>query len=394
MDCGVAAQLLAQAVGGEPGRDGSELLAGAAKGATPLLAGGPRNPAVRDDPLAVTHGLYGYFAAASQRRPLALLVDDAHLADEASLRFLLYLAERLQRLPLAVVVAGRPVWTNGQSELLAELVRHPSAKSSPCLPLSEDAVASCVRESLSLDAEDAFCGACVDVSGGNPSLLRELVGELRAYDGKPLDERAEAALAAGPKPVADGVEHSLRLLGEGTLELARATAVAGSDSQLRHCAAVAGLDELTAARAADLLIEEGILRLSDRLEFLHPIVERALYLHHPPAGRGGSHLRLAGLLAAERAEAERVAGHLLRSPCMGNRWVGDALWSAASATLMRGDPQTAIEYLRRALKEPAAAQSRPGIILALGRAEAVAGEPGAVEHLRQAAQLLEDPHKR
>ena len=39
---------------------------------------------------------------------MLLCIDDAHWADHASLRFLNYLARRLEGLPIAVIAAARP----------------------------------------------------------------------------------------------------------------------------------------------------------------------------------------------------------------------------------------------------------------------------------------------
>ena len=45
---------------------------------------------------------------AALESPLLISVDDAHWADALSLRFLDYLAARLEGLPVALVVAARP----------------------------------------------------------------------------------------------------------------------------------------------------------------------------------------------------------------------------------------------------------------------------------------------
>ena len=54
-----------------------------------------------------------YWACANlaSRGPLLLLVDDLHWADEASLRFLAYLAWRVDELPVALVTTARPPMT-------------------------------------------------------------------------------------------------------------------------------------------------------------------------------------------------------------------------------------------------------------------------------------------
>src|SRR5687767_2351327 len=101
---GVARQLFEAAV--RDGRSAPRLLAGTARLAAPVLGvdPGPEDPPAAGDPgggaFAVQHGLYWLTAQLSERRPVALIVDDAHWADPESLRFLVHLARRLEGLPV------------------------------------------------------------------------------------------------------------------------------------------------------------------------------------------------------------------------------------------------------------------------------------------------------
>ena len=92
-------------------------------------------------------------------------------------------------------------------------------------------------------------------------------------------------------------------------------------------------------------------------------------------------MRAARLLAAEDADPERVARHLLRAPRDGDTWTVDALCDAAAVALSRGVPAEAVLYLRRALDEPPPRPKRAEVVLDLGRAEAAAGDPDANQHL-------------
>ena len=84
------------------------LLAGPAAAVRPLLAGeAPVQPA-DDGSFAVLHGLYWLVVNLAAGRPLLVAVDDAHWADEPSLRWLAYLAPRLEGLAAGMLVAMRP----------------------------------------------------------------------------------------------------------------------------------------------------------------------------------------------------------------------------------------------------------------------------------------------
>ena len=105
---GVVRQLFDEVV-----RDGTAhpaaLFTGAARFAAPVL--GLELPGVSaiasDDPFAARHALYWLLANLSSERPLALLVDDGHWADTASLDVLVHVAHRLEGVPVALFVASR-----------------------------------------------------------------------------------------------------------------------------------------------------------------------------------------------------------------------------------------------------------------------------------------------
>ena len=68
----------------------------------------------RERGYALIHGLFSLARNLAltpdgddELRPIAMIVDDVHWADWPSLRFLVYLAERLSELPIALIVAAR-----------------------------------------------------------------------------------------------------------------------------------------------------------------------------------------------------------------------------------------------------------------------------------------------
>ena len=111
-----------------PGRE--RLLAGAAALAMPAVLG---SDATSGDPMeqtfAVLHGLYWLVANLATEAPLVLLVDDVHWADAPSLRFLVYLAGRLEGLAATVIASVRTGDSGSDQELVGGLEGSPRARS-------------------------------------------------------------------------------------------------------------------------------------------------------------------------------------------------------------------------------------------------------------------------
>src|SRR2546421_9122 len=78
-----------------------------------------------DDVYPLLHGLFWVTSNLAERGPLLLTVDDGHWGDEPSLRFLLYLAQRVATLPVAVVVTARPGQPGAEEALLGQLALSP-----------------------------------------------------------------------------------------------------------------------------------------------------------------------------------------------------------------------------------------------------------------------------
>jgi DNA-binding CsgD family transcriptional regulator/tetratricopeptide (TPR) repeat protein len=389
---GVVRQLFEPFLASLSAEERAGLLSGAAALAEPLFdpAQFEADPAA-DASLATLHGLYWLAANVAAHRPLLLALDDLHWCDLPSLRWLAYLLPRMEELDLSLVVGLRPAEPGHDPALVGRIVSDPLGTVIRPAPLSAGAVTRLVRETLSSDAEDAFCAACREDTGGNPLLLRELMHAIAADGLAPIDENIprlrELEAQAGSRAV------TLRLSGlpPEASALARAVAILGDDVDARQAALLAGLDEQAASDAAAALARVDVLRGETPLEFLHPLIRAAVYEELTAAERQNAHARAAWLLAKAGAEPERVAAHLLRSPPAADPQAVATLRDAAGRAGSRGASESAVAYLRRALEEPPPDGERGELFLELGSAESRVSGESAVEHLREAHGLAEGP---
>jgi DNA-binding CsgD family transcriptional regulator len=385
------------------------LLEGAAGLARPLLtpAAGRGLPGTPDE-FSVVHGLYWLAANLADRQPLAILVDDAHWADEPSLRLCAYLAQRIDELPIALVVALRPSEPGAPEDLLARLRGDGLATLLRPAPLSAAAVATLVADAYGETPDEAFAAQCARMTAGNPHLVGELLGAAATEGLRPTAEDAERIPGIVPDGVHRAVGLRLAALPDDAARLARAVAILGDDASLRHAAALAGLNSVggqspdsvgglspdAAAAAADALAAADVLCPGEPLRFVHPLTAAAVDAALPRAARAAAHLRAAELLRDDGAPADRTAAHLLGAPATGAPWVAATLREAAGRAMGLGAPASAVELLRRALAEPPPAAERAGVLRELARAELAVNDAAALERLDEAARLVDEPAER
>jgi DNA-binding CsgD family transcriptional regulator len=364
--------------------------AGAAGLATALFEEEPAPPRASEDelPFRRRHGLYWLLSNLARDAPVAIAVDDAQWADEPSLGFLRHLATRLDELPVLLVVATRP-----RAPDVAPLVADAAAVVLRPGPLSAEAVAGWVRDDLGREVDEAFAEACHRATKGNPFLLGELLREVRAESVSADADGVERLRGLSPSGIATSVLLRLAGLPAEAAALARAAAVVG-EAELAAVAEVAGLDLDAAAEAAGALARAGILDGGEPVAFAHPVVRTVLYEDVPRPERGLAHARAARTLRERGAGADRVAAQLALAAPVGEPWALATLHEAARAAIRRGAPGIAARLLERALAEAGDDDERFEVMVALGRAEVLAGRPTGIARLRTALELARAPAER
>ncbi len=394
---GVVVQLLAPSIEPLSVRERELAFAGAAGLARPLFEEVPDRAAADDRLFARFHGLHWLCARLAEERPLVLLVDDAHWADEQSLRFLAYLEARIEEIPACAILTVRRGEVAAAPEALSRLMERDPLKLVRPSPLSPAAIGELVRGRLGAQTADEVCAECARTTGGNPLLARQLIAALVEEVGERPNLDVGAISAMGPPSVARFVAVRLRPRSPTVEAVAQALAILGDDASLADIAKVAGVDRRAAADAVDTLIEADLLCPGLPPRFVHPIIQQALQDSLPPAERVQLHLAAARELARDPDRCERVAAHLLAAaPAgpVGERWAFDALIDSARLAGNRGSADQAVRFLRRALEEKAPTSLRRSVLLDLGAAESAARMPEAAGRMEQAQRLSSSPTER
>ena len=383
---GVVLQLLQRRVMSANAAERSEVFSGAAAVARPLLDGSKLGISGRPEAApALSHGLYWVISNLADREPLALVVDDAHWADTSSLRFLASLANRLEGLPVAVLLARRLGETTDAAESLDAIARSAGASEIAVPPLSDEAISTLVRATYAGEADDRFCEACVHAVAGNPLYLQELLAGLRLREIPANADGAHEVLSMDLAGIRRSVRGRLSRAGGDATILAEVASLDDGGLALDRAAYLARVARSDAEVAVASLTAADVLVADEPLRFAHPLVRKAVYTALPDIRRRSLHRDLAKMLHDAGEEAERVAVHLHLGEQRHEEWAVDALIQAAAHAFERGVPNIAASHLRLALDENSSPETRPRILAELGLAEVAAGNPEAGDLVREAA---------
>ncbi|MCQ9183154.1 AAA family ATPase [Streptomyces sp. IBSBF 2953] len=180
----------------------------------------------------------------ADRGPLMMAVDDVHLADEASRRWFVEAARRIDRLPVLLVATERSQYDIAPRPAgLAHALSPSLVRTHALAPLTDEASAGLVRAAFPT-ASDRWAADCVRAGAGVPLLLHALLDDL---DGAPPPTAVPATCAAlypGSYPAA--VSWWLDSAGPATAEVARTLAAL---EQMAQADGAEGADG-PAARAA------------------------------------------------------------------------------------------------------------------------------------------------
>jgi DNA-binding SARP family transcriptional activator len=301
-----------------------------------------------------------------------LIVDDAHDADEGSMRLLHYLSRAAVGERILIVVAHRP-WPLRPA---MDAMRRSLIGRGTSVPLNfgqlpdED-----IRRLASrvVGEDRVHLERVVKLAGGNPFAAIELARTAASDDDR-----------GGPTGAL-----VLRGLGNAAISALTKVAVLGAEFDTDEYVAVAGVGEAQAYALLDEALAGGVIeRMAAGYRFQHSLVRDALLDDLPPHQLLPLHRRAAEALRSLSASPARIGHQLLQAGDV--RGAAPILLQAARTEAAIGayrDALSLIDAVRQDVREP-----ERGPLLAL-RADMLmaTGDAGAVGAYREALSATEDP---
>lgn len=253
-------------------------------------------------------------------RPVVLLLDDLHAADEASLSMFHYLARQTQSVPVVLLATYRTdITLNSVSpfgSLLNAFYRKGLGDTFRLMPLPETAGAEIVNHTLEGQAEPALVKAIFDIAEGNPFYVQEITRAMLKANQLIREEGQWRLLPGMTLQVPAGLQELLRervqRLGPTVESTLTAAAVVGREFRFAVLQCITELpdvdlfDALDAALAAHLLEET-----NSGYRFQHSLIRHTLYDALSRRRRTWLHARTGQAIeAAYTGRAEGLAPHI------------------------------------------------------------------------------------
>lgn len=239
--------------------------------------------------------------ATAQGRPVLLIVDDAHAADDASAELLAQLAASGP--PLFVLLSARPALPPVLERHVRRMLRAQQLAQVELAPLGEDEAATLARTCAPQLSPQA-AALLARRAEGLPFAVVELARAPQAATGDALPRSVSAALADRLCDVGQD---------EGGMEAWRRLALSGDDFEVPAALALAADEGADAAARLDRALAAGVLVVHEggRYRFRHALVRQALLDGIAPHRRAALHREVATRLAEACAAPGRIGQHWL-----------------------------------------------------------------------------------
>jgi DNA-binding CsgD family transcriptional regulator len=337
-------------------------------------AGRQQEPVLGDERFRAHRAVGFLLERLAAQRPVVVVLDDLHRADDASLELVAHLLRR----PVGASMVFALAFRTGQLPAWMAVPLHAAARDGLMRAIAMQPLTAAETDALLSDQLGATVRTRLyELTGGNPFYLEQLA-RLAVRDRAAF--LAAGDLTAVPDAVAAGLGDQVAELGEDARLLAWGAAVMGEPVDLELAAATAAIDLDRALDAIDELLRAQLLEptaVPCRYRFLHPIVRCAVYESAAEGWRMRAHARAAEALSCRRASASARAHHVERSARAGDEQAIAVLVEAGSEAAARAPAAAARWYaaaLRLLPQDRSALQRRLELLIAVSSALVAAGQ--------------------
>lgn len=289
--------------------------------------------------------------------PVLCVIDDVHWADPSTTLALSRLARLVGWLPLVLVVALRPVPRPPHVRLALDALRAAGADTLRLEPLGPAEVSELARVVLgrSPGPSDQLR---LEATGGNPLFVVEL---LRAAEQDEIS--VEDAAAALPPSLRLTLLGRVSPLPAEAVEALRLASLLGSTFTVAHLALLLGCSETEAARALRPAFDAGLLHdaAHGAVRFRHDLVRDAVYEEMPGALRTSLHAQAGRVLATAGATPLELARHVSLGAVAGDPGAVEVLVQAAGQVRSTA-PAVGVDLLEKALELTGPLGAREGAV--------------------------------
>jgi ATP/maltotriose-dependent transcriptional regulator MalT len=272
---------------------------------------------------------------------LVVIIDDAHLVDEASATALRQLVSFSS--PVQWLLACRPAERTPGAEMVAWMREH-GGREIDLLGLDRAAVVSLSTELLG-NHPDPGLRAALTEGDGNPLAIEELLEGLRAAGRlKWTDNGYRVTGGDVPRRFVDAIRLRLAKVDEAARRVLEAGSVLARPFTVEAASALIGAAAADAIRAA---VDAKLLRVDGHeFAFRHDLIRETVYDLIDESRRRSLHRAAVDLILAEGRPDAEAAEHVMRGDLRGDRAIG--LLRRAARALINVAPATAAGYLASA----------------------------------------------
>ena len=228
----------------------------------------------------IADDVFTALASRSRDRPLLILLEDLHWADESSLFILRFLARNISHQSIAIVCTARSGESPAFKRTVEAMKEEDTIAEMQLTHFDDSSVAQLVQAAFSPNTFSAnFIEGLTVKCGGNPFFIAELLRHM-LVEGKIVETSGKFTLAnedfSVPSTIGEMIDRRLGTLDAETMAMAEYTSCIGKEFGKDAACSIGSVKE--PAKSIEKLCDAGILlQVGGAMRFSHALFQDALY---------------------------------------------------------------------------------------------------------------------